>query len=178
MKLYLVRDCETDYNAKKIIISTTDLPLNKNGVKQASFLRKQLINEKFDFIISSPLLRAKQTAEIINENLGLEIQFDNRIRERDYGEFEGINIDNFDFVSFWEYNNKKIGKTETSENFINRVFSFLNELKNKYEDKNILIVAHGSINIAISAYFAKEIPTNLLDVASIIESMEVNEYEY
>jgi len=178
MKLYLVRHGETDYNIEKKILGNTDLSLNAEGIKQGYYLKELLKNENIDIIISSPFLRSKQTAEIINENFELEIQFDDRICERNYGEFEGISIIDFDFVSFWEYNSKRIGTSETTEKFVNRVFDFLNDLKETYNGKKILIVAHGSTNLAISAYFAKTMPTNLMDISSKIESMEVNEYEY
>lgn len=178
MKLSIVRHGETNYSSNKKLISTTDTLLNENGIKQSLYLRELLKNKEFDFIISSPLLRAKQTAKIINEVHKLKILYDNRLCERDYGEFEEMKIEDFDFVTFWECDNKNYERAESLVSFLNRTFSFFEELKNKCNDKKILIVAHGSINVALSAYFAKEIPNNLLDVSSKIENMEVIEYEY
>jgi probable phosphoglycerate mutase len=66
MKLYLVRHGNTDSLDNKINQSL-DTPLNEQGIKQANALAKRLKNESFDLIISSSLIRAKQTAEIIGK---------------------------------------------------------------------------------------------------------------
>jgi broad specificity phosphatase PhoE len=66
MKLYLVRHGNTDSLDNKIHQSF-DTPLNNQGIKQANALAKRLKDEYFDLIISSSLIRAKQTAEIIGK---------------------------------------------------------------------------------------------------------------
>ena len=65
------------------------IPLNERGKQQAHETKLNLKNINFDIIICSPLIRAKQTAEIINSDRNLTIIFDDRLRERNYGEFEG-----------------------------------------------------------------------------------------
>ena len=97
-------------------------------------------------IICSPLQRAKQTAEIINIDNHLEIIYDERLRERNYGEFEGVSKTSFDYNEFWSYNkNINYTKAENVKEFFDRIYKFVDNLKIKYPDKNILIVAHAGI---------------------------------
>ena len=81
MKLYVVRHGETDINAQNKINSHNDVELNDNGISQAKNLSKFIQNIDYDIVISSPLIRAKKTAELINIK-NKEILFDNRIIER------------------------------------------------------------------------------------------------
>lgn len=80
-----------------------DTPLNENGLIQATETKNKLLNINIDLIICSPLLRAKQTADIINENRNITIIYDDRIIERGFGELEGVKIEDIDFNSFWDY---------------------------------------------------------------------------
>ena len=65
MKVYIVRHGEVLHNALKIYNNENE-DLNENGVKQAETLKYKIKNLEYDIIISSPLIRAKHTAEIIN----------------------------------------------------------------------------------------------------------------
>lgn len=125
MRLILVRHGESEANAKGINQGQyLDTPLTKKGVEQAKKVAKRLKEEKIDMIYSSDLIRAKQTAREINKFHDLKIIFDKRIREKDH-------------------------PIEESENFISRVKSFFDEIKDK--SKNILIVAHGGVNLTLLA---------------------------
>lgn len=151
MKLYLVRHGETPHNALKIY-STLDEDLNDLGIKQAEELRKKIKDIKFDIIISSPLLRAKHTANIINSN-NLEIIFDDRIKERNHGNLSGKPLQVTNREEYWNYNtNIQYVTSENIKYFFKRVANFLDELKGK-EYKNVLIVAHSGVSKAFSAYF-------------------------
>ncbi|MGX1428958.1 broad specificity phosphatase PhoE [Cytobacillus horneckiae] len=69
----LIRHGETDWNAQNRIQGRTDIPLNGKGKQQAIQCGKYLALNDWDVIISSPLIRARQTAELINENTNLPI---------------------------------------------------------------------------------------------------------
>src|SRR5699024_383542 len=74
----------------------------------------------------------------------------------DYGEFEGLTKEIFKFPDFWTYSkNIKYEKAENIQDFFGRVFEFLDELKmnKQYEEKTVLLVIHGGVSVAISAYF-------------------------
>ena len=65
MRIYLVRHGETVLNCRKCYYGFTDASLNENGIKQAESLRSFFSAMDFDYIISSPLKRAADTARIV-----------------------------------------------------------------------------------------------------------------
>ena len=73
-KMCLVRHGLTDYNAQRKLQGSSDIPLNAEGESQAESASEKLKDYDFDAIVSSPLIRAYRTAEIINEYHGLEIE--------------------------------------------------------------------------------------------------------
>ena len=98
--IYLTRHGQTDWNVQKKVMGRCDEPLNENGREQARQTKELLSNISFDLIICSPLLRAKETAQIINSDRNIKIDFDDRIIERDFGELEGLQTKDFDFDGF------------------------------------------------------------------------------
>lgn len=153
MNLYVTRHGQTDGNVNKIMDGIRDIDLNENGVEQAKITRGNLKNIKFDLIICSPLSRTKHTMEIININ-NYPVIFDDRIKERDCGEFTGKGFDSLNRDLYWNYYDKtKYEKAESIEHLFNRVFGFLDDIKNKYKDKTILLVTHEGITKTINCYF-------------------------
>ena len=148
MKLYLLRHGETDYNIKKLIQGNLPIELNENGIGQVFNIKKQIEKLNIDLIISSPIKRAIQTAEIINKNLNVKIITDTRIAERIFNKAIGKNekfyIDNLDL--YWDLNKnyKDEYNVESVLELLQRTNNFLQEIKNKYSDKNVLIISHGS----------------------------------
>ena len=88
MNIYVIRHGQTDFNKEKIMLSITDVSLNDTGVLQAEEARKIVDNLEYDLIISSPLKRTIQTANIINRNNKKEIITDKRLIERNAGILE------------------------------------------------------------------------------------------
>lgn len=177
--IYVTRHGQTDWNLAKKVMGRIDIPLNKTGIKQAEIVRETLTDTHFDKIICSPLLRAKQTSEIINKQKKVEITYDNRLIERDFGEFEGLTTTDFDFNGFWNYyQNNKYQSAENIQIFFERVYHLLDDITmdNKYE--NILIVAHGGISIPIDCYFNENIPTgSLIEKNIVLENCQVKSYQ-
>lgn len=154
MSIYVVRHGQTEWNVAGKCQGKKDIELNEMGKKQAEETAKVLKNEEIDLIISSPLKRAKETAEIIKGSRPIDIVVDERISERDFGEFEGMTKADFDSDEIWDYEkNKKYEKAENVQELFDRVSSFLNDIKENKSDKNILIVTHGGIGIPINWYF-------------------------
>ena len=83
MKIYIVRHGQTNHNVKKIY-SNEDEDLNSKGINQANKLKEQIKKIDYDIIISSPLIRAKHTANIINVK-NTDILIDERLTERNPG---------------------------------------------------------------------------------------------
>jgi broad specificity phosphatase PhoE len=106
-QITFLRHGESVGNAEARWQGQSDFPLTDTGRAQARALaeRWRRENMKFDYLISSPLIRAKETAEIIASALGVSIEFDPLWLERDNGEFAGLTAhevrENFQHPSFY-----------------------------------------------------------------------------
>lgn len=101
MKIYIIRHGEVNHNLYKIY-NNEDEDLNETGIKQAEKLRNKIKNIEYDVIISSPLLRAKHTANIINlENKNIII--DERLKERNPGSLSGQSLEVTNREEYWNY---------------------------------------------------------------------------
>jgi len=88
-RLVMVRHGETDLNKQRIIQGQSDTVLNNIGQQQARLVAKVLRSELFDAIWSSPLRRALDTAQYINEYHHKEIEIHDALLERSFGDYEG-----------------------------------------------------------------------------------------
>ena len=157
--LYVIRHGKTDWNLKNKIQGRADIPLNDFGIQEANISKKLLYQTNLYKIISSPLIRAKKTAEIIS-NHKIPVITDVRLIERNFGEFEGLAKEDFDYSSFWNYSlNCHFDKAESVQQLLDRVYNFLDEYKEVYEKNNVLVVTHSGVIPAICCYF-KGIPKN------------------
>ena len=148
MEVKFVRHGQTDLNYPvRRMQGISDCDLNSNGIKQAENIRDKLANEDFDIIISSPLKRARHTAEIINEQKRIDIIFDNRIIERNYGNLEG-ELFNKEYCNL-DYDFESVGG-ESLDKYKTRLQDFIFEIKKKYYDKKVLVVAHNGVISMIS----------------------------
>lgn len=156
MKLYIVRHGQTDWNAKGVLQGNTDIPLNQMGKAQAERIRKELENISIDICISSPLKRAYETAEIIYGQ-GKPIITDSRLEERELGSLEGKDAILYDAKMYWNYSlNSSNEGVECIQDLFKRTTEFYNDLKDKYMNDTVLIVAHGAVvralNYVITGY--------------------------
>ncbi len=172
MKIYLVRHGEVPHNVlKKYNIKDEDL--TERGIKQAEELREKIKNIEVDCIISSPLIRAKHTAEIIKNNS--KIILEDRIQERSCGDLSGQPIEVTNREEYWNYYTKiQYGTSENIQEFFERVYNFLEELKTK-EYKSVLIVAHSGVSKAFSGYFEGIQDGKFLNRG--LKNCELKEYE-
>lgn len=142
LKVYIVRHGQVLHNALGQY-GGVDEDLTELGINQAKELRDKIKNMNFDIIISSPLIRARHTAEIINSK-NQEIFFDDRIKERNCGSLTGKPLSETNREEYWNYNTTlKQGTSENIRLFFEIVFNFLDDLK-KQEYKTVLIVAHSN----------------------------------
>lgn len=177
MDILITRHGQTEWNVLKRVQGKVDIELNENGRNQATITTKKLELEKIDLIISSPLKRALQTAQIINQSKKIPIIIDERISERDFGEFEGKETTDFNFEEFWSYKaNKKYEKAENIKDFFDRIYKFLDETKERYKNKRILIVTHGGVSIPMKCYFS-EIPDMDTLLPLCIGNCEIEKFE-
>ena len=155
MKIYFVRHGETIWNKEKKIQGRSDIPLNEYGKELGMITAEALKDIPFDIVYSSPLIRAKETAEILVKNRNLVIHTDNRLVEMSFGEGEGeslpeihahpeMKLHNF-IHNPGEYTPPAGG--ETFEELYNRCKNFMEEIFIPAEKKynTMLIVGHGAL---------------------------------
>jgi broad specificity phosphatase PhoE len=133
--LLLVRHGETDWNAEGRLQGHTDRPLSDYGRRQARELAGDLEDEGLDAIYSSDLARARETADIVGELLGLPVVLDPDLREKDWGTWEGLNAVERDRVEF-------VG--ESTEAHQKRILGALRRISERHPgDGQVLVVTHG-----------------------------------
>ena len=99
MKITIVRHGETDYNKNNILQGRSNISLNDAGRRQCKRLKYKLKDEKFDICFSSPLVRAVETAMILVGDR-VEIKIDDRLIERNLGNYEGKEVTGYDSITF------------------------------------------------------------------------------
>lgn len=152
-KICLVRHGLTEYNAQRKLQGSSDIPLNSEGESQAESAREKLKPYDFDLIISSPLIRAYRTAEIINEYHDLEIETMDELKEQYFGPLEGNHIDDIQE----KYPDGIFPGAESFESLSNRVAKAIKKIENTYPDKHILLTAHSRTIKSILALYSDEI---------------------
>jgi len=159
-KLILIRHGESELNKNKVYFGSLDSPLTGDGVDQISLLKN--IIPDYDFIYSSPLKRARKSAEILNFK-DLSILEDVRLKELNFGIFEGLSYSKIlekhpheaekwknEGINYRFPNGNSILDLEKS------TISFVEEIKNS--DKTFLLVTHlGVINAILSHYISDNI---------------------
>ena len=142
---YFIRHGETNWNRQDKIMGRTDIPLNTVGIQQAKSAQQMMHRLPIDKIESSPLLRASQTAKILNEELNLPIELKAEFMERCWGEMEGTP---FQATFLSKRNDEEIPTgAESFSEFQQRVSKGLNEVLSSSSSK--LIVAHGGVFMVI-----------------------------
>ncbi len=149
MTLIIVRHGETDFNVSGRYAGSTDVPLNDKGIEQALQLAQKLRLRQVDVIISSPLLRALKTAEIINGIHGVPLFTDERFSERCMGAFEGLTrLEAKErYPDVWVRNitrmpDERAPGGETIRQVDQRVFDGLCRLEAEYAGRCVLLVSH------------------------------------
>ena len=157
MYICVIRHGETDWNVLGKLQGREDIPLNQNGASQAERCALSLLDYKWKAIITSPLLRASQTAVIIARTLNIqEIYEDADLLERDYGEASGLTVKER-AVRFPDGLNKGM---EDWAALRDRVYSSLLRSADRFSPDNIIVVSHGSaINSILAELSNHEIGT-------------------
>ena len=144
---------------------------------QYAITKKELENVKYNLVNCSPMKRPKQTAEIINEGRDIPIITDERIRERKLGDYEGRDVTEEMENNIWDYKlNYNIPNGENLHDFEKRINEFFDDIKEKYHDKTILIVAHGGIAKVIKSHlYGMPESQNLAEIS--MNNCEIIEFE-
>lgn len=153
MKIYVIRHGETNANKDGVLQGASNWPLNEDGVKLAKLTGENMKGIKFDVCFSSPLDRAKQTAELVLKHSGnnINIIFDKRIEELNMGIYEGKKIKSNELevpilkILLFKWNAFFCGRFkggETIKELCKRTQELLNEVS-KMDYENVLISTHG-----------------------------------
>ena len=167
MSEYFVRHGQTDWNVDHKIQGSIDIDLNEKGREQAAEMREKLKDKKFAAIFSSPLNRARETAQIIAEpHTDTPLIIVNELAERNFGDYEG-KPNNGDYYGLWQADNNETPNGETPEDLKIRIYPFLDRIREEFSGEDVLLVAHGGIGLIIETYY-KGIPEtgDLLEYAS------------
>ncbi len=177
MKLYVIRHGQTDCNKEDKYTCRYDTDINETGIRQATKASNDVRKLNIDLIICSPMKRTRHTVDLINVN-NIKVIYDDRLIERDGGILTKTPIDDYYFKEYYNYYSSNIvDGLETLPELFNRVHLFLNEIKTKYKDNNILLVTHGSVVRAIQFYFEKMPEDGMLLKVSGQKNCEIKEYE-
>jgi broad specificity phosphatase PhoE len=145
--LLLARHGETDWNRDGRWQGHSDTPLNEAGRLQARELADQL--DGVDALYSSDLARARETAEIVAERLGVEVRTDERLRERGFGAWEGLTTEEIESRFAQAHRRWQVGEgfgaddAEPFDAFASRIHAFLDEVLHAHPGENVLVVSHG-----------------------------------
>jgi broad specificity phosphatase PhoE len=172
-RLIFVRHGETDANRTHTFAVSGDIPLNENGRRQARETALRIVKQfKPQRILSSEFLRARQSAEIISEELKLPLEIFEGIHERDLGclkgepyekELEMAQLDTlFDASQRWLW---RPPQGESFEDVRVRVASAIEKLREQYAGEEVVVVSHGGVMLSTWAHFRKswegaQIPPN------------------
>lgn len=140
--LGLLRHGQTDWNVEGRLQGTSDIPLNETGLKQAQAAAAAINANEWDLVVTSPLQRARQTAQQIVDlhSLG-ELTVDGRLLERAFGEAEGLSYEQWKTLY-----DPAIGVPggENLEQLEIRANKMLAEFAEEFSGRRVLAVSHGA----------------------------------
>lgn len=155
--LYIIRHGKTDWNCQGRLQGHHDIPLNEEGRAMARDAATEYKDIHFDVCYCSPLIRARETAELLLEGRNIPIIVDERLREISFGVYEGfahvLEHPDCPIYPFFKDMPNYIPPegAESFEHLYDRVESFLQDKVYPLTDsgKDVLIVGHGALNSAI-----------------------------
>lgn len=155
-QLGLFRHGQTDWNINFLLQGITDIPMNQTGVAQIIQARQALVLQEWDVLLTSPLGRARHSAELVAEVLGLEIAIEELLLERSFGDAEGLSYEQwrkrFDSM-------EEIPGVEPSHQVESRAADLLEKIRHEYPGQRVLAVSHGAfIRSVIAIASDNELP--------------------
>lgn len=139
----LLRHGQTDWNTNFLLQGVTDIPMNQTGLEQARLAAQAIRINDWDVVLTSPLTRAKQTAEIIASHVGFnEIIEHDLLIERSFGEAEGLSHEQWRA----KYANlDEIPGGESRSQLASRSQLLLDQICSQFKGKRVLAISHGAL---------------------------------
>ena len=173
---FYLRHGQTDWNLNRICQGQTDVPLNETGRGQAHAAKAVLQGHEIETIVCSPLARAYETAEIVNQALGRPIVVLDSLQEIGFGVMEGGQIDEW----FWRWRDGEETPegAERFQDFLRRALVAVNEALR--HPGPVLIVAHGGVYWAVQRFGPlqeKETLANAVPVHHVPPTAELSAWQ-
>lgn len=181
--IYITRHGETFWNIEKRLQGQGDSELTEKGLIGAELLADSLEKVDIDYIISSPLKRARKTSEIIRGNRNIPIIKMDELMEINIGTFSGYTVDEMyrkssalvDRIINDPFNNSYPNGENLTE-FYNRSVNAIKKIIKSYDGKTVLVVSHGGVLKCIEYYMRdKIVPANWEN--EIVDNLSLTKYE-
>ena len=144
MLVYFVRHGEVENPEAVKYGRLPGFPLTQQGELEIEGTSEKLMGRGIEAIYASPLVRTRQSAEIISRKIHLPVTYDGRLLEHDHGKYTGVKIEEYKKMEYWRCG------AETLENCGDRVLDFLYDVKSQKINETIVVVGHqGPIVMAI-----------------------------
>ena len=154
--IFLARHGESDWNVEKRFQGHRDRPLTERGRKQAHALADLVASEKIDAVYTSPLSRARETAEIVAARAGLEAVALPELQEVDTGSWSGLSRADVEArfpegFARWRSGGSGWEDGESYEEMAERVIGALRKIAEDHPNGRVLVISHGGPIRAIHA---------------------------
>lgn len=167
--IYVIRHGETDWNKNHRFQGQTDIKLNETGREQAIKLRPLMQQLQIESVYASTLSRAIETAELATQELKLTIQKDDRLRETNIGEAEGVTLDELiarfgeDSLLKWRSYDERLldfsfPQGETKRQMMFRARQAFLEIVQNSNRNSVAIFTHGMLMRALTYIFGEGLP--------------------
>ena len=179
-QIIFLRHGQAKNNTERILSGRTPgVPLTDKGITQAQQTAELLEHMNISAIYSSPIQRAKHTAEIVGKHNSIDVTIDDRLIELDMGKFTNVPYDEI-FTShgnvFMKFYNGELeiahNGVETFGDVKKRVASIVEEVIEKHPDENVVLVTHMDPIKAMLSTIVDLSPTNLFEL--IIANASLN----
>ena len=173
---YFIRHGETVWNVENKICGATDIELTQKGHEQAIETGKKILEQGItaDVILTSPLVRAKETARHISEITGIPMEVEPRLTEQNFGIYESTPRDGAKFHEAKKDMASRFGTGESMLHLAQRIYNLLDDIK--VGDREVILVAHNGITRMVESYF-KEM-TNEEFSSCGIKNCEIRRYSF
>ena len=179
-QIIFLRHGQAKNNTERVLSGRTPgVPLTDKGILQAQQTAELLEHMNISAIYSSPIQRAKHTAEIVGKHNSIDVQIDDRLIELDMGKFTGVPYDEI-FSShgnvFMKFYNGELeiahNGVETFSEVKKRVLGIVDQITKNHPDKNVVLVTHMDPIKAMLSTIVDLSPTNLFEL--IIANASLN----
>ncbi|MCH8914300.1 MAG: histidine phosphatase family protein [Thaumarchaeota archaeon] len=179
-QIIFLRHGQAKNNTERILAGRTEgVPLTDTGIKQSEYAAELLEHMNISAIYSSPIERAKHTAEIVGKHNSLDVTIDDRLNELDMGKFTGMPYDKI-FNShgnvFIKFYNDELeiahNGVETFTQVKKRILEIVDHVIEKHPDENVLLVTHMDPIKAMLSTIVDLSPINLFEL--IIANASLN----